>query len=191
MDCSNLAATGADVGTLLMVGAIILLAGVLVVLLGRGRRTASTAVIATMLLALGLACIPIGNPAAQAAAVDCVADPGPANSLTITQTSTMTGLAPNVGPTTITGMVTNNSTDETYIAEIVVSILGVTKAAGAATGVCDASDYVLMAPAMPVGLMLAGGASATFSGASIGFADNLTNQDACQGATVILLYTAG
>ena len=123
--------------------------------------------------------------------MDCVADPGPANSLTVTQTSTMAGLAPNVAPTAITGMVTNNSADETYIAEVVVSILGVTKAAGAASGVCDASDYLLMAPAMPVGQLLAGGASTNFAGASIGFADKLTNQDACQGATVTLLYTAG
>lgn len=189
MDCSNLAATGADPGYLLLAAAVVLLAGLLIVFVGRGRRK-STALIATMLLAFGLICIPLGSPAAQAA-VDCVADPGPANSLTITQTSTMTGLAPNVAPTAITGLVTNNSTDETYIVEIVVSILGVTKVAGAAAGACDATDYLLMEPAMPVGQMLTGGASAPFSGASIGFADKLTKQDACQGATVTLLYTAG
>jgi hypothetical protein len=74
---------------------------------------------------------------------------------------------------------------------VVVSIFAVEKAAGASAGPCDASDYLIVAPRMPVGQALAGGASTTFSGASIGFANRASNQDGCQGATVTLLYTTG
>jgi hypothetical protein len=43
---------------------------------------------------------------------------------------------------------------------------------------------------MPVGRMLDPGGSTDFAGASIGFADNTTNQDACQRSVIHLLYTA-
>ena len=43
---------------------------------------------------------------------------------------------------------------------------------------------------MPVGRTLDPGGSTPFSGAFIGFSDKSTNQDACQGAAIKLLYTA-
>lgn len=190
MDCTNLAGTGLDLGPVLLLAAGILVAGFLLLFVVRGRHKLRAAALVTALLAFGFVISPLGGaPSAQAAA-DCSTDPGPANALTIVQTSTIAGLAPNVAPTAITGRVTNNSTDDTFLAEIVVSVLEVTKAPGAAPGTCDASDYLLVAPVMPVGQALAGGASTTFSGASIGFLDKSTNQDACQGATFTLLYTA-
>jgi len=41
---------------------------------------------------------------------------------------------------------------------------------------------------MPVGVTIAPGASADFTGASISFNDKSVNQDACQSATVELHY---
>jgi hypothetical protein len=120
-----------------------------------------------------------------------VVDAGPANALSIVQTSAMTGLAPDVPPSAIAGRVTNMSADDTYIVQITASVYAVTKANGASPGTCDATDYVILAPVMPVGQALAGGASTTFSGASIGFLNKSSNQDACQGATVTLLYRTG
>ena len=127
--------------------------------------------------------------AAQAATADCSTDAP--DTLTVVQTSTMAGLSPNVDPADIAGRVTNNSTDDTSIAEVTVSVLEVIKSPGARAGTCDASDYVIVDPVMPVGVALAGGASTTFAGASIGFVDKVTNQDACQGAIVRLLYVVG
>ena len=43
---------------------------------------------------------------------------------------------------------------------------------------------------MSVGSDVAAGASASFTGATLGFNDKLTNQDACKGATVNLAYVS-
>jgi hypothetical protein len=112
------------------------------------------------------------------------------NSLTITQTSTMTGIAPGVAPRPITGVVVNNGPDDTFVAVVWVRISSVVKASGARAGSCDATDYVLLDPRMRVQKLLApSGGSAAFGGARIGFTDKSTNQDACQRASVNLLYT--
>jgi hypothetical protein len=79
--------------------------------------------------------------------------------------------------------------DDTVIVAIVVSIASVTKVPGAAAGVCDASDFTLLAPRMNIGATLTPGGSTPFSGASIGFRDGLANQNACKGSTVNLAYT--
>ena len=51
------------------------------------------------------------------------------------------------------------------------------------------SDYRLVATQMPLGRTLSPGGTTPFAGASIGFSNKTTNQDACQGATVHLHYT--
>jgi hypothetical protein len=118
-----------------------------------------------------------------------VIEPELENSLTITQTSTMDNLAPGADPKAITGLVVNNGPDDTFITAVAVDIVGVVRAAGAPAGTCDASDYALVGVRMPVGRALAPfGGSTPFAGASIGFNNKSTNQDACQGATVQLRY---
>jgi hypothetical protein len=87
-------------------------------------------------------------------------------------------------------VVTNNGTDSTDIIAVNVEITGVTTHPGAVPGPCDPSDYVLLDARMPVGRTLDPGGSTPFAGASIGFNDKSTNQDACKGATIQLLYTA-
>jgi hypothetical protein len=116
-------------------------------------------------------------------------EPEVENVLTITQTSTMSNLAPGRDPEPITGLVVNHGPDDTFITAIVVDIVGVVRATGAAAGTCDASDYLLLDVRMPVGQPLAPyGGSTAFAGASIGFNDKSTNQDACQGARIELRY---
>jgi hypothetical protein len=133
----------------------------------------------------------ISGPIAPAAAACGTAPVAPANSLTIVQTSTMSGMSPTTGPQAITGLVTNNGPDDTTIVAIVVGISSVTKAAGAPAGPCDASDFILFNPRMVVGAPLAsGGGSTTFGGASIGFRSKPANQDGCKWSTVNLAYTA-
>ena len=202
MNCDNLAATGVDRGLPIALAVVLLLVGLLLFVLTRNRRRLGTvafvtAVLVTALLSACLVGVGVvgfggtGVSAARAATVGCVTDAGAGNSLTITQTSTIRGLAPNRAPAAITGIVTNNGTDDTFITEIVVSIVAVTKAFNGARGSCDASDYFLVAPRMRVGQPLVAGGSAAFTGAAVGFSDKATDQDACQGATVTLLYRAG
>jgi hypothetical protein len=100
----------------------------------------------------------------------------------------MNGLGPEIDPQAISGTVANNGPDDTFITAITVSIASVSGASGSASGACDSSDYVLLVARMEVEQSLAGGHSTTFGGASIGFSNKLTNQDACKGATLLLHY---
>jgi hypothetical protein len=186
MPCTDLAFTGSGPVLLQLLGAIaVVLIGLVLVLRGRRRRARVALGAALFVLLIGAAVvIPAAHDSAQAACTTSAA-----NSLTIRQTSTMSGLMPGRAPQAITGLVTNNGSDDTVIVAIEVSIASVTKAAGAVAGTCDASDYVLLAPRMNIGATLAPGGSTTFSGASIGFSNGPANQDACKGATVNLTYT--
>lgn len=187
MICDSLPATGsnAPLATLLVVALACIVAGVALHLLARSRgRRASTALVILLVAGIAFASAP-EDPAG--AATDCTtAD----SSLTVTQTSTMKGLAPGIAPVPITGLIRNNSSDSTEIVAVEVQITSVTTARGSPPGSCEASDYLLVDQHMPVGRVLAPGGSTPFEGASIGFGDTATNQDACQNAAVHLLYTA-
>lgn len=102
----------------------------------------------------------------------------------------ITGLAPGAVATLgdISGTVSNPSGEAVYVTQVVASISGVAKAAGAVAGTCDASDYALSNATMPVGAEVARGGSVAFSGANVSFNNKATSQDACKGATVTLSY---
>jgi hypothetical protein len=113
-----------------------------------------------------------------------------ASDLTVVQTSTLSNMYPGDSAQTISGTVTNNAANSAYVAQVVVSIASVTKAADAPAGTCDASDYTLASPTMTIGSDIASGATANFTGATIKFNNKAANQDACKGATVNLSYDA-
>lgn len=192
MTCEPLAYTGsgAPVDLVLTVGIACLTGGAMLLLMTTRRGRAVTV---ALLLLLGAATFStIAGTPAHASADECApvhARPAK-NFLTISQTSVMVGLAPGLTPMPITGIVSNNGTDSTDIVAIDARITGVITDPRAMPGVCDATDYVLRNPLMPVGRTLASGGSTAFDGASIGFSNKSTNQDACKGATVELLYTA-
>jgi hypothetical protein len=101
----------------------------------------------------------------------------------------MEGLAPGIAPADITGLVVNNGPDSTFIAAIEVEITSITTHPRSPAGRCDATDYALSDPRMTVGQTLGPGVSTTFAGASIGFSNKSSNQDACKRATIDLRYT--
>jgi hypothetical protein len=109
--------------------------------------------------------------------------------LTVTQTSTMAGLAPGVAPTPITGRLVNHSAESTHITAVGVEIASITPGFNSSAGACGVGDYEVIAARMRVGRTLGPEGSTAFAGASIGFNNKKTNQDGCQGATVHLLYT--
>lgn len=199
MSCIPLASTGSPLAVQVSLGGVLLTIGVAVVLLARGPRGRATTVVVLLLLIGGLSAGITGSSTAQAAAPDCAPSTVPSSagpsftgddSLQIVQTSTMTGLAPGLAPAAITGTVTNISPNSTVVTTVTVSISAVTRAAGAAVGTCDASDYVLLGVDMPVGQLLAPGESATFAGARIGFNTTTVNQDSCKNALVSLRYVS-
>lgn len=186
MICDPLARTGLDAnpGLLVVVALLCLSVGAAMLLTRRRKRAAGAA--AVLVLALtGLAIGPVAP--ARAAGSECVSA---VNTLTVTQTSTMRGLAPGVASRPITGVVANNGTEATHIAAVNVEITSVTTAAGAQIDGCTAADFVLLDAVMPVRSDIAAGASTPFSGASLGFANRPIEQDACRNVTVHLRYTA-
>ncbi|OLR91965.1 hypothetical protein [Actinokineospora bangkokensis] len=169
-----LAATGAPVVALLALGLLAVVAGWVLVRTARGRVAAALVPV----LLLGALVLP-----RQPASAD------PRCALRVDQTSVNVDLRPGAAPQPITGRVTNDAVEATRVAAVTVAVVEVVKAPGAAPGPCDASDYLLLDPRMPVDRELAPGGSVEFSGALIGFADKDTDQDGCQGARVVLRYT--
>lgn len=188
MNCATLPDTGAP-ATLLLVGVAVLCLVGGTLLLMRVRRERAGPVVMFALLLMAVAYATLGGAPAQASSADCETyQPGGQNSLSITQTSVLAGLRPEAAPLAITGKVTNNSDDDTYITAVSVTMTSVVKAPNAAAGTCDVSDYVLTFPRMPVGKALGPHESLAFSGATIGFSNKSVNQDACKSATVRLRY---
>jgi hypothetical protein len=112
-----------------------------------------------------------------------------AASLTVQQTAAPTDLAPGMPAGLISGSVRNTAAHSAYVHQVTASISSVTKAVGA-VGTCSADDYTLDNSTMNVDAELAANGVVTFSGATLAFHDNDTNQDGCKGATVQLAYTA-
>ncbi len=114
---------------------------------------------------------------------------GAQQALTANQTGTLTPMYPGDSAQTISGNFNNPNSGPIYVSSVTVSISGVTKAAGAAAGTCDATDFTLASPTMSVAAeVAAGNAKGAFTGATIKFNNKASNQDACKGATVALAY---
>lgn len=191
MMCDLLPNTGFTSPTvpILIIGAVCLLVGLSVVLGLRRRGRRRVGVVSALLALLVLsATLTLPAPAASAAsaAPDC---PETGVSVRVEQTSTMEGLAPGIAPVPIAGMVTNTGTETVLVVAVHVTISSVSADPASSAGSCDASDYVLLDQRMTVDRMLAAGRSIPFAGASIGFSNKSTLQDACQNATVHLLYS--
>jgi hypothetical protein len=112
--------------------------------------------------------------------------------LTANQTTTLTAMYPGDSAQTISGNFDNSNQGPIHVGTVTASISGVTKAAGAPAGTCDASDFTLANAAMTVDADVpAGTGKGSFTGATIQFNNKATNQDACKGATVNLAYAIG
>jgi hypothetical protein len=193
--CGGLAFTGLgySIIAIVIVAVACVAAGILVV--GRSKQRGRLGVSIAVLVVLAV-CVVIGMAgatSARAAASDCGSSsptptPTPGSVFSITQTSSIADLAPGVAAATIAGTSTNNGDDSVFLRRVEVRINSVTKAPHAAAGSCDASDYVVLNPQMPVNQSVPPQGSVKFTGATIGFNDRSSNQDACKGATVRLTY---
>lgn len=187
MDCDTLPDTGGPALVLALVAVLCLVTGAMLLRHAGRKRVGPVVMLALLIVALAYATL-AGAPA-QAASTDCKTDQRDGqNSLRITQTSVLAGLGPEAAPLAITGSVTNDSDDDTYITAVTVTMTSVTKGPHAAAGSCDISDYTLTDPRMPVGKALGPHESLTFSGATLGFSNKTVNQDACQRAVIRLRY---
>ena len=113
---------------------------------------------------------------------------GTSTAISAIQTSTVTNIAPGSAAQTLSGNFTNPGTSPAWVTSVTASIGSVTLVG---TGTCDATDYTLTGAVMNVGAEIAtGSGKGAWSGATIAFNDKAaTNQDACKGATVHIVYT--
>lgn len=189
MTCGPLPSTGLDtnVALFLVIGIGCLVAGATLLLVRRRGRGASAILVSLLVLGAGTSLTTLApDSPAEAASGECSSS---GDYLSLTQTSDLAGLAPGIAPAPITGRLVNHRRHSIRITAVEVTITSITSAPGAPAGACSASDYRLTAARMQVGRILTPGASTPFGGASLGFADRTSNQDACQGATVHLLYS--
>lgn len=116
---------------------------------------------------------------------------GTTTAITPVQTSTITTMAPGVAAQTLSGKFNNGNSGPVYVAAVTASIGTVTKAPGAPTGTCDATDFTLGSATMNVNAEVpAGSGVGSWTGATIAFNDKASvNQDACKQATVTINYT--
>jgi hypothetical protein len=106
------------------------------------------------------------------------------------QTTTLTPMYPGDSPQVISGNFDNPNSGPVQVATVTAAIASVTKAVGAPAGTCDATDFTLASPVMPVNALVPPGIGVSaFTGATIQFNNKpLVNQDGCQDATVTLSY---
>jgi hypothetical protein len=186
VNCTQLSNTGFDasIGIAVAIGLVCVVVGTVLALAARRRRTGFVTALVILMVASTVLILPA--PSAEASTSDCLETGA---SVRVTQTSTMEGLAPGIAPVPITGLLTNTGTEAVHVTAVDVVITSITVDPASGGRSCDATDYLLLEPRMPVGRTIAAGQAATFTGASIGFSNKLTIQDDCQKATVHLLYT--
>ncbi len=114
---------------------------------------------------------------------------GTTTALTVNQTTTLSAMYPGDSAQTLSGNFDNSNPGPIYVGTVTASISSVTKASGAPSGTCDATDFTLAGATMTVNAEVpAGSAKGSWTGATIKFNNKASNQDACKGATVNLSY---
>jgi len=113
------------------------------------------------------------------------------STLSVTQVSAPTDMAPGVAAGAITFNVKNNSaTQSAQVLNVVVTITGVTPGPLNAGTPCLITDYTLTQPTWAPVNLAASATSANNATATLGFNPTAANQNNCQGAVVHLGYSA-
>jgi hypothetical protein len=112
--------------------------------------------------------------------------------LRVNQTAGLAAAGPGVPAQTLSGNFDNRNGQPVRVSIVHVSIASVSKAPGAAAGSCDASDFTLEHRVMAVAADVPSGlGTGAWTGASVAFNNKPgVDQNACQGATIKLAYTA-
>jgi hypothetical protein len=110
---------------------------------------------------------------------------GTSQAINVTQSSTVTGLAPGSAAQTLGGTFTTTNPGKVYVASVAPSITKVATPAGVVIPGCTTSDYSLTAATINAEV----GTGDTWTGATIAFNDKpSTNQDLCKNAVLTITY---
>jgi Flp pilus assembly protein TadG len=113
-------------------------------------------------------------------------------SVTVNQTTSLTGMYPGQDPQALAGNFTNATGASVFVTTVTVSIDPVTPVSGN-PGTCDATDFALASATATVNAQVPVGSpelTVTWSGPTIQFVNKpLVDQNGCKGATVNLVYS--
>jgi hypothetical protein len=116
---------------------------------------------------------------------------GTSAAVTVTQTSTVSGLVPGSASQPVDFDITNAKTTPQYVTSVAFTITSITNITGGApaTG-CTSADFTLVQPNAIAADVAAGVTHYAPSGASIAMIDAAGNQDGCKNVTVHLTFTS-
>ena len=111
--------------------------------------------------------------------------------ITVTQTSTITGLYPGGPAVALAGKFNNSNDGPLFVNEVNATIGTITGPGVDGPPACTAADFELSGFPVTVGAQVPSGtAQGNWSGGTIKLLNTSTNQDACKGASVNLVYTS-
>lgn len=110
--------------------------------------------------------------------------------VTVTQTSTVTGLYPGA-TAALAGTINNGNSSSVKLAGgLDASVTDVTRAGSSIAGSCDPSWFTVTGGPVDVGSTVSGSGTLGFNGLTLTFTNLAgTNQDACKSATPVITYT--
>lgn len=150
--------------------------------LTKKRKIVATAVVALALLGVASGAFAYWTNAGSGTGS---ASTGTTSSITVNQTSTVSGLAPGLAAQALSGNFDNPNSGPVYVASVTAVVSSTDKVG------CGATDYTIAGTATVAASVAAGTAVGSWSGLTIQFNNKAgTNQDACKGAAVTITYTA-
>lgn len=106
-------------------------------------------------------------------------------SITVNQTSTISGLAPGLPAQTLSGTFDNPNASPVYVTSVTATVTGTDQAG------CTASDYTIGGTAPVNAQVPAGNSQGTWTGLTIQFNNKSgVNQNVCKGAVVTIAYAS-
>lgn len=109
----------------------------------------------------------------------------------VNQTSTISNLRPGGAAQTLSGDFDNPNDEPVYIASVTAALDSVVDGNGDPVAGCTTADYTLTGATMTVNAEIpTGDSQGAWTGATVEFNNTASNQDACQGANLVITYTA-
>lgn len=119
---------------------------------------------------------------------------GTTQTLTVLQTTSVTGLYPGGPSVALSGNFYNPNPGPAHVTTVTAGTITATKATDAPAGSCAGSDFQIIGTGTVADSSVPSSATATdyqgsWSGLSISMVNASTNQDGCKGATLSIAYT--
>jgi hypothetical protein len=111
---------------------------------------------------------------------------GTPSTLTVNQTSTITGLYPGGPAQALSGNFDNPNAYSVYVTSVTASVSSIS----GNPGTCATTNFVVAGTSNVPGLVPAGTGKGAWSGLTVQLVETGSNQDGCKGATVHLAYLA-